>query len=85
MEKNDYVIVSPHGDDELIGNYSAIVDKKINPIIIYTSDMDEERKQEILTLPKYVEVKAQLFCKEVFLLVFISGGTFGRFEKFTEF
>ena len=65
MEKNEYVIVSPHGDDELIGNYSAIVIKKINPIIIYTSDMDEERKTEILQLPKFIDVKAQLFCKEV--------------------
>lgn len=62
--KNDYVIVAPHCDDEILGLYELLV-KKINPIIIYTGDMDEERKKEALTLPKYVEIKAQLFNKEV--------------------
>jgi hypothetical protein len=65
MSENDYVIVAPHPDDELIGNYELIVYKKINPIIVYTSDIDPDRKQECLSLPNYVEVKGQLFCKEV--------------------
>jgi hypothetical protein len=63
-EKNEYVIVSPHCDDEIIGLYELLV-KKINPIIIYTCDMSEERKKEALTLNKYVPVKGQLFNKEV--------------------
>jgi hypothetical protein len=63
-ENVEYVIVAPHPDDEIIGLYELLM-KKINPIIIYTCDMDEERKAEVLNLSKHIEVKAQLFNKEV--------------------
>lgn len=64
-EKSDYIIVAPHPDDEIISCYELLVKNKINPIIIYTCDIDDDRKKEALTLPKYIDVKAQLFNKEV--------------------
>lgn len=61
----DVIIISPHIDDEAIGVYSVITNPEIRPIIIYTEDTTNERKEEALKLKNYVNIKAQLFCKNI--------------------
>ena len=64
-KKSEIVIISPHFDDEIIGNYSIITNPLTKPIIIYLQD-DEERKQEALNLKKFIDnVQVQLFQKSI--------------------
>lgn len=59
----DVIIIAPHFDDEIIGNYQVLM-KKLNPIIVYMSD-DDKRKEEALSLPKFIDIKAQMFQKSI--------------------
>jgi len=61
----EVVIVSPHTDDEIIGVSSVLLNPKMNPIIIYTEDVEQERRLEAIKIKEFVEVKAQLFLKSI--------------------
>ena len=58
-----HVIVAPHPDDEIIGNFDVIKNKK--PCIIYMGDIDNKRRQEALNLKKYTDIGVQLFLNSV--------------------
>ena len=62
---SDTIIVAPHADDEVIGNYSILSDSKIKPIIIYTEDMNNKRKEETLNLKRVCDIKAQIYLRQV--------------------
>lgn len=53
------VIVAPHPDDEIIGLFEIL--EKTNPIIIYSGDLEESRRQASLKLKDSFLIKAQLF------------------------
>jgi hypothetical protein len=59
----DTIIVAPHPDDEIIGCYEIVKNKK--PIIIYTEETAEERKAEALSLKEHVEIKAHFFVRTI--------------------
>jgi hypothetical protein len=64
--KNEIIIVAPHVDDEIIGCFSVLMNKKISPIIIYTENANDERRNEALLLKKYLDhIKIQLFSKNI--------------------
>lgn len=54
-----HVIIAPHPDDEIIGNFEVLIKEK--PIIIYTGQIDQTRKEEALNLKKYTNIGVQLF------------------------
>ena len=63
--KKETIIISPHHDDDVIGNYEILMDKSISPIVIYMQE-NEERKQEALQLKKCLDnIKIQLFQKNM--------------------
>ncbi len=65
--KRETVIVSPHPDDELIGCYSIFKKaKEINETInvVYTNEMDKERREETLKLKEYFSVR-QFFVNNI--------------------
>ena len=64
--KREIIIVAPHPDDEIIGSYEVLMNKDISPIIIYTTDVDNDRRQEALNLKNFIpNIKVQLFQKEI--------------------
>ena len=63
MSDKQYVIIAPHCDDEIIGCYEILLDS--NPIIIYYGDSPKERREEAQKLKEYINIKAQLFQKEI--------------------
>ena len=66
QQKSEIIIVAPHCDDEIIGMYSILVDKSISPVIIYTEDTPNERRQEALKLKTFLSnIKVQLFAHHV--------------------
>ena len=62
---NDHVIIAPHADDEIIGTFEILNNPKLKPIIIYTSDMNDERKKECMKLKEEVDIKAQFFLNNI--------------------
>lgn len=64
-EKKEIIIISPHADDEIIGTYTVLKNSKIRPIIIYTEEMDEFRKEETLKLREHFDIKVQLYTRQV--------------------
>lgn len=62
---NELIIIAPHPDDELIGCWEILKKKEKSPIIIYTEEMNEIRKEETLSFKKHFTVKAQLFLKSI--------------------
>lgn len=63
---NEVVIIAPHIDDELIGCFSVLMNKEISPIIIYTENANNERRDEAILLKKYLNhIKVQLFSKNI--------------------
>lgn len=65
MGKREIVIISPHPDDEIIGAFEILRNPDISPVIIYTEDMNEERKEESLKLKELTKVKVQLYLRSV--------------------
>jgi len=61
----EIIIVAPHPDDELIGCYSVLKNSKHKPIIIYTEDVSEERKEEVKGIKKLFNIKHQLLTRQV--------------------
>jgi len=59
--QKDVIIVSPHPDDEIIGCYEILANPDIKPIIIYSGDLDSDRREEALKLKEHTKVKIQLF------------------------
>ena len=61
----DSIIIAPHADDEIIGCYPILTNPDIKPIIIYTEEMDEERKEETLRLKDHIPIKVQLYLQSI--------------------
>lgn len=59
------VIIAPHCDDEIIGNYEVIANEMIKPIIVYTEPMSETRQKEALKLKDYDLVSIQFFQRSI--------------------
>ena len=58
----DTIIISPHCDDEVIGNFEIISDSKTSLIILYSGDIPNDRREEVLKLKKLCpNIKAQVF------------------------
>jgi len=53
------VIIAPHPDDEIIGAWEILKNEK--PIIIYSGNTENNRREEALKLKDHVSIKAQLF------------------------
>ena len=57
----NHVIVAPHPDDEIIGTYE-ILRKKEGIVVIYSGDLDADRRETVLKLKeKFDKIKLQLF------------------------
>jgi len=56
----DTIIVAPHPDDEIIGCYEQL-DPSNPVIVIYSGELDADRRTEALKLKEHVDVKLQLF------------------------
>lgn len=64
-DKMEIVIIAPHADDEIIGNYSILTNPVFKPIIIYMQD-DALRRQEALKLKTCIDnIQIQLFQKSI--------------------
>jgi len=60
----DTIIIAPHPDDEIIGCYDQLMSE--NPtIVIYSGDLDANRREEALGLKEHVDIKLQLFLMNV--------------------
>jgi len=57
----ELIIVAPHPDDEIIGAYKYLTKPGVRPIIIYSGDLDTDRKNSALKLKEHVSCKLQLF------------------------
>jgi hypothetical protein len=65
-KKPEVIIVAPHPDDEIIGCYSILKNKDLSPIIIYTENVSNERREEALKLKDFIpNIKIQLFQKTI--------------------
>jgi len=61
----EIIIIAPHPDDEIIGCYEIFRDEDIRPIIIYTSVINEMRKEETKRLKNYAGVSLQLYLHKI--------------------
>lgn len=73
-EKKNIVIVAPHPDDEIIGTYEIL--KNNRTIIIYTTDLDNIRKEETLKLKDHFDIKIQLYLKSIPMTLLNKNSTF---------
>jgi hypothetical protein len=65
-KRSEVIIVAPHPDDELIGCYSILTNKDMSPIIIYTENISNVRREEALKLKSFLpNIKIQLFQKTI--------------------
>ena len=65
-KKAEVIIIAPHPDDEIIGCYSILTNKDLSPIIIYTENISNERREEALKLKDFIpNIKVQLFQKTI--------------------
>jgi len=62
---NDLIIIAPHPDDEIIGCYEIFRDQNVKPIIIYTTELTEIRKNETKRLPENADVGLQLYLHKI--------------------
>lgn len=64
-EEKTHIIIAPHCDDEIIGCYEVLLKEK-KVIVIYTENVDQNRREESLELKKHFDnVGVQLFLKHV--------------------
>lgn len=66
-DKKTHIIVTPHCDDEIIGNYSIISNPKNKCIIIYSDfDMTDKRQAEMVNVKKkFDNIKAYMKAREL--------------------
>jgi len=57
------IIVAPHPDDEIIGNYEILISTK--PMIIYDADTFKKRRDIALKLKEHTDISVQLFHKNI--------------------
>lgn len=63
--KIETIIISPHFDDEIIGNFEILSNEIFKPVIIYMQQ-DEKRKEEALKLKNHFNnIKVQIFQKNI--------------------
>ena len=62
---SELIIIAPHPDDELIGCWEVLKKEEKSPIIIYTEDVNDKRREETLELKKHYTIKAQFFLKSI--------------------
>lgn len=59
---HETIIIAPHPDDEIIGCFEILCDMKKSITIIYSAEINSDRRNEALTLRKFKNnVKAQMF------------------------
>lgn len=64
--KDKIVIVCVHCDDELLGNHQVIENNPDNPpIIIYTGNPPQDRREEALKLRDHTNITMQMFCNSI--------------------
>lgn len=61
--EENHIIVAPHPDDEIIGCFEIL--KKHKSIVIYSADIDQDRRIEAIKLKEFVDIKAQLFLESI--------------------
>ena len=62
IQSGSTIIIAPHCDDEIIGCYEQLMKPLNNLIIIYSGDIDADRRNTVLKLKEeVVNVKVQLF------------------------
>lgn len=59
------IIIAPHCDDEIIGCYSILDDKTINPLIIYTEPTTVERQKEAMKIKEHFSIRGQMYCQSI--------------------
>jgi len=65
-QKNKIVIVACHCDDEILGNYEIIRDNPDNPpVILYTGNPPQERREEATKLKEHTNVTMQMYVNSV--------------------
>lgn len=65
-QKREFVIISPHPDDEIIGNFEVLMNPLIKPIIIYTENVEQKRREEALKLKTFLDnIQVQMFQKSI--------------------
>lgn len=63
FEGKKIVIWAPHPDDEVIGCYEVLI--KTCPIIIYSGNTENDRREEAMKLREHVDIGPQLFLMTV--------------------
>lgn len=58
-----HIIIAPHPDDEIIGNFEILIKEK--PIIIYTGDISQKRREEAIKLKEFTNISVQLFLNSI--------------------
>ena len=64
---SEVIIISPHCDDEIIGNYEVLKNKNNRITIIYGSDTKLERRVEAITLENIFQISKLNYFKPQFL------------------
>ena len=59
------LVFAPHPDDEVIGCFEILMDENIKPLIIYTANVDNERRLETKNLIEHTKIKGQLFLNSI--------------------
>ena len=59
------LIITSYPGDEIIGNFSLLQKKETNPIIIYTGEHNQLKREQSLKLRDFFEIKAQYFLNSI--------------------